>query len=160
MHETENWVAIAFLFFIGVLVYLGVHRKLLDALDQRQTRIKSELDEAKRLREEAETLLAELERKGREAETEAQAIISGAMAEAERIAAEAKARIEELVMRRTKIAEGKIVQAEVQAVADVRSAVAEAAAEAAAKILSAAAKGKVAENLLSQGIEDIKAKFN
>jgi F-type H+-transporting ATPase subunit b len=160
MHETENWVAIAFLFFIGLLVYLGVHRKLLDALDQRQTRIKSELDEAKRLREEAETLLAELERKGREAETEAQAIISGAMAEAERIAAEAKARIEELVMRRTKIAEGKITQAEVQAVADVRSAAAEAAAAAAAKILSAAAKGKVAENLLSQGIEDIKAKFN
>jgi F-type H+-transporting ATPase subunit b len=160
MHETENWVAIAFLFFIGLLVYLGVHRKLLDALDQRQTRIKSELDEAKRLREEAETLLAELKRKGREAETEAQAIISGAMAEAERIAAEAKARIEELVMRRTKIAEGKITQAEVQAVADVRSAAAEAAAAAAAKILSAAAKGKVAENLLSQGIEDIKAKFN
>ena len=160
MHETENWVAIAFLFFIGLLVYLGVHRKLLDALDQRQTRIKTELDEAKRLREEAETLLAELERKGREAETEAQAIISGAMAEAERIAAEAKARIEELVMRRTKIAEGKIVQAEVQAVADVRSAAAEAAAAAAAKILSVAAKGKVAENLLSQGIEDIKAKFN
>jgi F-type H+-transporting ATPase subunit b len=160
MHETENWVAIAFLFFIGLLVYLGVHRKMLDALDQRQTRIKSELDEAKRLREEAETLLAELERKGREAETEAQAIISGAMAEAERIAAEAKARIEELVMRRTKIAEGKITQAEVQAVADVRSAAAEAAAAAAAKILSAAAKGKVAENLLSQGIEDIKAKFN
>ena len=160
MHETENWVAIAFLFFIGLLVYLGVHRKLLDALDQRQTRIKSELDEAKRLREEAETLLAELERKGREAETEAQAIISGAMAEAERIAAEAKARIEELVMRRTKIAEGKITQAEVQAVADVRSAAAEAAAAAAAKILSVAAKGKVAENLLSQGIEDIKAKFN
>jgi F-type H+-transporting ATPase subunit b len=160
MHETENWVAIAFLFFIGLLVYLGVHRKLLDALDQRQTRIKSELDEAKRLREEAETLLAELERKGREAETEAQAIIAGAMAEAERIAAEAKARIEELVMRRTKIAEGKITQAEVQAVADVRSAAAEAAAAAAAKILSAAAKGKVAENLLNQGIEDIKAKFN
>jgi F-type H+-transporting ATPase subunit b len=160
MHETENWVAIAFLFFIGLLVYLGVHRKLLDALDQRQTRIKSELDEAKRLREEAETLLAELERKGREAETEAQAIIAGAMAEAERLAAEAKARIEELVMRRTKIAEGKIVQAEVQAVADVRSAAAEAATAAAAKILSTAAKGKVAESLLSQGIEDIKAKFN
>jgi F-type H+-transporting ATPase subunit b len=160
MHETENWVAIAFLFFIGLLVYLGVHRKLLDALDERQTRIRSELDEAKRLREEAETLLAELERKGREAETEAQAIIAGAMAEAERLAAEAKARIEELVMRRTKIAEGKIVQAEVQAVADVRSAAAEAATAAAAKILSTAAKGKVAESLLSQGIEDIKAKFN
>jgi F-type H+-transporting ATPase subunit b len=160
MHETENWVAIGFLSFIGLLVYLGVHRKLIDALDQRQTRIRSELDEAKRLREEAETLLMELERKGREAETEAQAIIAGAMTEAERIAAEAKARIEELVARRIKIAEGKIEQAEARAVYDVRSAAADAAAAAAEKILSAAAKGKVAENLLSQGIEDIKEKFN
>jgi len=160
MHETETWVAIAFLSFIGLLIYLGVHRRLLDALDQRQTRIKSELDDAKQLREEAETLLTELERKGREAETEAQAIIAGAMSEAERIAAEAKARIEELVARRTKIAEAKIAQAEARAVADVRSAAADAAVAAAEKILSASAKGKVAENLLSQGIEDIKEKFN
>ena len=93
MHETENWVAIGFLFFLGLLVYLGAHRKLIDALDQRQARIKSELDEARRLRQEAQALLAEFERKGREAETEAAAIIAGAKAEAERLAAEAKARI-------------------------------------------------------------------
>ncbi len=93
MHETENWVAIGFLFFLGLLAYLGAHRKLIDALDQRQARIKSELDDARRLREEAQALLAEFERKGREAETEAAAIIASARAEAERLAAEAKARI-------------------------------------------------------------------
>jgi F-type H+-transporting ATPase subunit b len=158
--ETENWVALAFLLFIGLLVYLGVHRKVADSLDQRQARIKSELDEARRLRDEAQALLAEFERKGREAESEAEAIIAGAKAEAERIAAEAKARMEDFVTRRTKMAEAKITQAEAQAVADVRSAAADAAVAAAEKILSAAAKGEVAVDLLKRGIEDVRNKFN
>ncbi len=160
MQETENWVALAFLCFIGLLVYLGAHRKVFEALDQRRNRIKSELDEARRLREEAQALLAEFERKGREAETEAAAIIAGAQAEAERLAAEAKTRMEEFVARRTKMAEAKIVQAEAQALADVRSAAADAAVAAAEKILASAAKGKVAEDLLARGIEDVRKKFN
>ncbi len=160
MQETETWVAIGFLCFLGLLAYLGAHRKILTALDQRQARIRAELDEARRLREEAQALLAEFERKGREAENEAAAIVASANAEAERIAAEAKARMEDFVVRRTKMAETKIVQAEAQALADVRSAAAEAAVSAAEKILSTAAKGKVAEDLLTQGIEDLRRKFN
>jgi F-type H+-transporting ATPase subunit b len=160
MFETENWVAIGFLSFIGLLVYLGAHRKVIAALDQRQARIKGELDQARRLREEAKALLGEFERKAREAETEAQAIIAGAKAEAARLAAEAKAKAEDFVARRTKMAETKIAQAEAQAVADVRSAAADAAVAAAEKILSTAAKGKVAEDLLARGIADIKQKFN
>jgi F-type H+-transporting ATPase subunit b len=158
--ETENWVAIAFLCFLGLLAYLGAHRKLIGAIDDRQARIKSELDEAHRLRQEAQALLAEFERKGREAEGEAEAIIAGAKAEAERLTADAKTRMEDFVARRTKMAEAKIVQAEAQALADVRFAAADAAAAAAEKILSAAAKGKIAEDLLTQGIADIKQKFN
>ena len=158
--ETENWVAVACLCFLGLLAYLGAHRKLIGAIDDRQARIKSELDEAHRLRQEAQALLAEFERKGREAEGEAEAIIAGAKAEAERLTAEAKTRMEDFVARRTKMAEAKIVQAEAQALADVRSAAADAAAAAAEKILSAAAKGKIAEDLLTQGIADIKQKFN
>jgi F-type H+-transporting ATPase subunit b len=160
LQETENWVALAFLLFLGLLAYLGVHRKLTETLDQRQARIKGELDEARRLRQEAQTLLAEFERKGREAEGEAAAIIAGAKTEAERLAAEAKTRMEDFVARRTKMAEAKIAQAEAQALADVRSAAADAAVAAAEKILAAAAKGKVAENLLAQGIEDVRKKFN
>jgi F-type H+-transporting ATPase subunit b len=160
LKETENWVAIGFLCFLGLLVYLGVHRKLIDAIDARQTRIRSELDDARRLREEAQALLTAFERKGREAATEAEAIIAGAKAEAERLAAEAKTRTEEFVARRTKMAEAKIAQAEAQAVADVRSAAADAAVAAAQKILVTAAKGKVAEDLLNRGIEDVKQKFN
>jgi F-type H+-transporting ATPase subunit b len=160
MPAAETWVAIAFLCFLGLLAYLGVHRKLIETLDQRQARIKSELDEASRLRSEAQALLAEFERKGREAEGEAAAILTGAKAEAERIAAEAKTRMEDFVARRTKMAEAKIVQAEAQAVADVRAAAADAAVAAAEKILGAAAKGKVADDLLKQGIEDVRSKFN
>lgn len=160
LQETENWVALAFLLFLGLLIYLGVHRKVTNSLDQRQARIKSELDEARRLREEAQALLAEFERKGREAEGEAAAIIASAKAEAERLAAEAKTRMEEFVARRTKMAEAKITQAEAQALADVRAAAADAAVAAAEKILAAAAKGKVAEDLLAKGIEDVRKKFN
>lgn len=160
LKETENWVALGFICFIGLLIYLGAHRRVFEAIDSRQARIKGELDEARRLREEAQALLAEFERKGREAETEAEAIIAGAKMEAERLATEAKARMEDFVARRTRMAEDKIVQAETQAMADVRAAAADAAVAAAAKILSTAAKGKVAEALLAKGIEDVRQKLN
>ncbi len=160
LQETENWVALGLIIFLGLLAYLGVHRKLIEVLDQRGTRIKAELDEAVRLRNEAQALLAEFERKGREAESEAEAIIASAKAEAERLAVEAKTRMEDFVARRTKMAEAKIAQAEAQALSDVRSAAADAAVAAAEKILAGAAKGKVAEDLLVKGIEDVKSKLN
>src|SRR5579863_3811584 len=115
MPTPEAWVAICFVCFLGLLGYLGVHKKLTGALDQRQGRIKSELDEAVRLRKEAQDLLAEFERKGLAAESEAEAIIASAKTEAERIATEAKQRMEDFVARRTKMAEAKITQAEAQA---------------------------------------------
>jgi F-type H+-transporting ATPase subunit b len=160
MIEAEAWVAIAFVLFLGLLIYLGAHRRVVGGIDARQARIKAELDEAVRLREEAQALLAEYERKAREAEGEAASIIAGATAEAERMAAEAKTRMEDFVVRRTKMAETKIAQAEAQAMADVRAAAADTAVAAAEKILAAAAKGKVAEDLLARGIEDVRKKFN
>jgi F-type H+-transporting ATPase subunit b len=158
--EAEFWVAIAFVLFCAILVYAKVHTYLLDSIDQRRNQIKAELDEAQRLKQEAEQLLAEYRRKQDDAEREAQELIAGAQAEVERLATEAKAKMEEFVSRRTKMAETKIAQAEAQALADVRAAAAEAAVAAAEKILTRAAKGKVAEDLLNQGIEDVKKKFN
>jgi F-type H+-transporting ATPase subunit b len=158
--EAENWVAVAFICFLGLLAYLGAHRKIIEAIDRRQARIKAELEQARRLREEAQALLGEFQRKAQDAEGEAEAIIAGAKAEAERMASEAKSRAEDFVARRTKMAETKIAQAEAQAVADVRSAAADAAVAAAEKILRGVAKGKVAEDLLARGIEDVKQKFN
>jgi F-type H+-transporting ATPase subunit b len=158
--EPEFWVAVAFVLFIGVIIYVGGHKKIIEALDRRSARIKAELDEARRLREEAQKLLAEYQRKQREAEQEAEAIVADARAEAERVAAEARSKMEEFVARRTRLAETKIGQAEAQALADVRAAAADAAVAAAETILRETAKGKVADDLIAQGIADVKAKLN
>src|SRR5262245_54732600 len=158
--EAEFWVAVAFVLFLAVLGYFGVFGKVLGALDQRSADIKKELDEARRLKEEAQGVLAEYKRKRQEAEREAEAIVTSARAEAERLAAESKAKVEEFVARRTKLAETKIAQAETQAVADVRAAAAEAAVAAAEKILTQSVAGKTADDLLAQGIRDVKAKLN
>ncbi len=160
MFEAEFWVAVAFVIFIGVLGYFRVHELLLKSIDDRRERIKAEFDEARRLKAEAETLLATYRRKQQEAEHEAQAIVAGARTEAERLAAEAEAKIEEFVVRRTKMAENKIAQAEAQALADVRSAAAEVAVAAAKTILTRTVKDKVADNLVAKGIEDFKGKLN
>jgi len=158
--EAETWVAIAFICFLGLLAYVGVHRKLAKALDDRAARIKAELDEARKLRDDAAQLLADYQRKRQEAETEAQGIVAGARAEAERMAADAKAKVEEFVDRRTKLAETKIAQAEAQAAAEVRGAAADAAVAAAERILSQETKGKLAADLIAKGIEDVRKKLN
>jgi F-type H+-transporting ATPase subunit b len=161
MFTPEFWVAVAFILFIAVLAYFGTHKMVLDALDQRATRIKAELDEARRLKEEAKALLAEYERKKSEAEREAAGIIEGAKAEAERLAGEAKTKSEEFLARRTKLAETKIAQAEAQALAEVRNAAADAAVSAAERVLTDTVKGgKLAEDLISKGIAEVKAKLN
>jgi len=160
MFEAEFWVAVAFLLFVLLLFYVGAHKKIIEALDARTAKIRADLDEAARLRDEASKLLAEYKRKQSEAEREAQAIVAEAKAEAERLAAEARTKVEDFVARRTKMAEIKIGQAEAQALADVKAAAAEAAVSAAEKILTVAAKGKVAEDLIARGIEDVKAKLN
>ena len=108
LSEAEFWVAVAFVIFIGVLVRLGAHRVIVGALDDRAARIKAELDEALKLRQEAEGVLAEYRRKQGEAEKVAEAIILNARGEAESMAADAKARVEEFIARRTKVAETKI----------------------------------------------------
>jgi len=160
MLNAEFWVAVAFLLFVALAMYMGVHRMLIDALDQRSARIKAELDEARRLRDEAQKLVAAYRGKHQEAEREAEAIVASAKVEAERIAAEAKTKMEDFLARRSKMAEMKIAQAEQQAVAEVRAAAAEAAVAAAERILTETIKGKAAEDLVAQGIRDVKAKLN
>jgi F-type H+-transporting ATPase subunit b len=158
--QPETWVAIAFVILMAVFVWLGVHRTVLTALDHRAQRIKAELDDAKRLKDDAAKLLADYQARRASAEREAQEIITNARAEAERIAAEAKTRMEDFVVRRTKTAENKIAMAEAQALADVRAAAAEAAIAAASTVLSQSVKGSVADDLLAKGIAEVKAKLN
>ena len=160
LEDAEVWVTLAFLVFVGVLVYVGVPKLVAKSLDERAARIKGDLDEARKLKDEAAQLLAEYERRRHEAESEAEGIISGAKAEAERMASEAKAKIEDFVSRRTKMAETKIAQAEAQAAADVRSAAADAAVAAAERILTLEAKGDRASALIAKGIDDVRKKLN
>ena len=158
--QPETWVAIAFVILMVLFAYLGIHKTVLKALDHRAERIKAELDDARRLKDEASKLLAEYKTKRSSAEREAAEIISNAKAEAERIAAEAKTKMEDFVTRRTKTAEGKIALAEAQAIADVRSAAANAAVAAASTILSQSVKGSLADDLLAKGIAEVRQKLN
>jgi F-type H+-transporting ATPase subunit b len=160
MFAAEFWVAVAFLILMGVFGYFGVHRTVLTALDHRRDRIQKELDDARRLKDEASKLVEEYRARRASAEREAQDIVTSAKAEAERIAAEAKAKMEDFVARRTKTAENKIAQAENQAIADVRAAAAEAAVTAASSIMAQSVKGSVADDLIAKGIQDVRSKLN
>jgi F-type H+-transporting ATPase subunit b len=158
--DPETWVAIAFIILVIVAAWLGVHRTVLTALDHRAERIRTELEDASRLKEEAAKVLAEYKTRRASAEREAADIIASANAEAERIAREAKAKMEDFVARRTKTAESKIAFAEAQAVADVRAAAADAAVRAASTILSQSVKGSLADDLLAKGIAEVRQKLN
>ncbi len=160
LNDPSFWVAVAFVLFVAGMGYLGVHKMVAKSLDERADKIKAELDEARKLQDEAAQLLAEYQRKRQQAEAEAQDIIAGAKAEADRLAIEAKAKIEEFVARRTKMAETKIAQAEAQATADVRAAAADAAVAAAEKILTQETKGQLAGELIAKGIDDVRKKLN
>ena len=158
--DAEFWVAVSFFIFLGVLAYVGVHKKIASALDHRRDRIKAELDEARRLREEAQSLLAHYHQKQKDAEAEAAAILTNAKADAERMAQEAEAKMNEFVGRRTKMAEAKIAQAEAQAIAEVRAAAADVATVAAGTVLAGLAKGPGGDALVGAGIAEVKSKLN
>ncbi len=139
--DPEFWVAVAFVIFLALVAKLGGFKALTNGLDKRGERIAGELGEAKRLREEAQALLASYEKRRREAETEAQSIIAQAKAEAERLAKEAEVKLADFVIRRQKAAEQKIAQAEADATREVRSAAAEAAIQASEAILRGRSAG-------------------
>jgi F-type H+-transporting ATPase subunit b len=160
LKDPEIWVAIAFVIFLGILLRLGAPALVFKALDDRSARIRSALDEALRLRKEAEEVLAQYKRRQDEAEKTAESIIHNAGIEAERMAAEAAVKVEEFISRRTRMAETKIAQAEAQALADVRAAAADVAVAAAEAMLVSSTKGATAEALIAQGIAELRAKLH
>lgn len=152
----DFWVLVSFVGFVALVVYLKVPGRIAGALDDRAVRIKKELDEAQKLREEAQGLLAAYQRKRRDAEAEASEIIDQAKAEAERLKLEAQEQLQEMIQRRQKQAELKISQAEEQALADVRAAAADAALAAAEQIIARKLTGKAATDLTAQSIAQVK----
>ncbi len=154
------WVFLGFLVFLGILLYLKLPSKLAAALDARAVKIKSDLEDARKLREEAQSLLAEYKRRFGEAESEAKAILTQAQQEAEALTAEAKVRIEDYVARRTRAVEQRIAQAETQAVAEVKSRAIDVAAADAAKIMGEAAKGEAGDALVARSIKAVRTNLN
>ncbi|UJM32789.1 F0F1 ATP synthase subunit B [Bartonella henselae] len=110
------WAFVGLVLFLALLVYFEVPEMILRHLDTRAKRIKDELDEALRLREEAQEVLAEYQRKHAEAEKDAQEIIAAAKREVEAVISEARIKAEEYVKNRNKLAEQKIAQAEADAI--------------------------------------------
>ena len=160
MFEAEFWVFVSFLIFVGIIWWVGGFTTLIGGLDARGARIQAELDEARRLREEAAGVLADYQRRRSEAEREAEAIVASAREEAERSAAEAHRRMTDFVARRTAAAEAKIAQAEVQAMAEVRSAAAEAAVRVSETILRERVAGGAGQDLVTRGLAEVRTKLN
>ncbi len=158
--EPEFWVAVSFFLFVGGLLYLGVHKKIASALDARAATIAKELEQAKRLREEAEKVLADYRRKQGEAVKETEAIINLASKEAEILAAETRRSMKEHFDRRIKLAEDKIGRAEAEALREVREAAADAAVIAAQTVIAAKLTPDAADKLVKQGIDALKGKLN
>ena len=160
LHDPEFWVAVAFVIFLGIIWYVGGFTSLLSGLDARGKRIRAELDEARRLREEAASVLADYKKRRDAAEREAADMVAAAREEAERIAREAHDRMSDFVTRRTAAAEAKIAQAEVQAAQQVRAAAAEAAVRVAEAVLRDEMRGPAAQDLLARSLADVRGKLH
>ena|SRR5690606_4318364 len=157
--DATFWAFIGLLIFLGILVYLKVPGMVARVLDGRIAQIEADLDEARRLREEAQALLAEYERKRKAAESEAEDIVAAAKDEAERMTTEAEAALEDMIARRTKAVENKIAQAEAQALSEVRARSADVAVEAARLLLADQVK-ESGGALVDQSIKDVASRLN
>ena len=160
LHDPEIWVALGFVIVIGILLYVGVPKMVGTLLDARAAGIKAELDEARRLREEAQALLAGYQSRAAQAEREAEAIVSEARAEAERFAADSTAALGRQIERRAQQAQEKIAQAEAAAMAELRGLAADAATAAAQKLITARLNADKQSALIADSIKSLGSKLN
>ncbi len=158
--DATFWVGAAFFVFVGVLVYYKVPGMLTKSLDERAEKIRHDLDDARRLREEAQSLLATYERKQRDAMQEAEAMVAHAREEAKREAAIAAEKLEESIVRREQLALEKIAMAEAQAEKDVREAAVEVAINAAGKVIAGQVTGDKADAFVDQAINDLRSQLH
>jgi F-type H+-transporting ATPase subunit b len=156
----EFWVGVAFVIFLLVLLWYRVPKLIAKSLDDRAQAIRKELDEARRLREEAQALLADYQKKHRNVGQEAEAIVDLARREAQALAHETRVGLKESLERRTRMAEDKIARAEAQAVDEVRASAIDAAVAAAEKILREKMAGTGGAALVDQSIRDLKGRLN
>jgi len=153
--EAEFWIAVGLLVLIGIMIYAKVPGMALKALDERGAKIKAELDEALRIRQEAQDLLARIKVERAAAEQMAAEIVANAEADALRLRAEAQARLEEQIERRRAVAERQIANAEAKAAQDVKAAAAEAAAALAEAVMSERLKALASDPLIDRAVEEL-----
>lgn len=154
------FVLIAFAIVIGAFWKLGVHKAIASGLDKRAQKIADELDQARKLREEAQELLAQYQRRQREAEGEAKGIIEQAKRDAERLAAESREKINAQIERRAKAAEDKIARAEAQAISEVRGQIADLAIETARTIIAQRMDQGAQAALVEKAISELRGKLH
>lgn len=160
MHYDAFWVAVAFFAFIGVLLYFKVPGIVSKQLDGRADRIRNELEEAQKLREDAQAMFADYQRRQRDALTTAEEIITKAKEDAELIRKQSEAELTASLARRQELAEFKIRQAEEKALAEVQSIAVDVAITAAEKLMKDNIKAKDATSLIDQSIKDLGAQLN
>jgi F-type H+-transporting ATPase subunit b len=160
IHDPEFWVTIAFILAIALVVYLRVGDTVKKSLDERAEKIRAELDEARRLREEAQQMLAEYQRKQRDALKEAEEIATRARADAERIGAQARRDLEAAIDRRRQMAEEKIAQAEAKALAEIRSVAVDVAMAATRQILTKQLDERRRSELIDQAIQALPGRLH
>lgn len=155
----EFWVFVAFVIFV-ILVGRTAYRVVIAALDDRAQRIKDQVDEATRLAEEAQQLLATYERKQRDAAAEAETVVEMARREADRLSDQAAKDLERSLKRREQLAFERIAQAEAAAVAEVRTRATEIALEATRRLVVQRVSGKRADALIDAAIEELPTRLN
>ena len=158
--NAELWVAIGLILFFVIVVVAKVPALVAGILDAKAAKIQADLDEAARLRSEAEAMLAQIRREKAEAEQQAKAMLQAAEEEAARLEVEAEERLAESIARREQLAERRIAQAEAQATAEVKAAAADQAAAAAERILAARLASGAQDPLLDQAIGQIDTRLN
>lgn len=158
--DTSLWVSVGAVAVIALFLVLGVHKTVAKSLDERARNIADELDQARRMREEAQELLAQYQRRQREAEDEAQAIIAQAKKDAARMAAETRDKINEQIARRAKSAEDKIARAEAQALAEVRGRTADLAIESARQIIKSRVDQGAQSALIEKAIDELRERLH
>jgi F-type H+-transporting ATPase subunit b len=160
IHDPEFWVLVAFVLAIAVVVYFRVGDVVKKALDERAAKIREELDEARRLREEAQQMLAEFQRKQRDALKEAEEIAARAREDAERLGAQGRRDLEAAIERRRQMAEEKIAQEEAKAVAEIRAVAVEVAMAATRQILAKQLDERRRSELIDQAIQALPGRLH
>lgn len=155
LHNPAFWVGVAFFIFIGIMIYVKLPATIAASLDARAAKISAQLDEARTLREEAQALLAQYQRKQRDATKDAEEMVVQAKEEAKLFAKEAEQNLEELLERRSRSATEKIAQAEAQAVKEVRAAAVSVAVGAAEKVVREHLDRKDMDSLLDSAIAEL-----